>query len=293
MTARKTRRVTALAPWYGSNRTLAPHAAALMAGAKWVGVPFAGGMAEVPHFATATTVMVGDIHTHVMNLAMVVATPKGNKFIRERVAATPYHERVLAEAQTRCLARAAGRQRPDAKNPDYAWALDYFLCAWMGRNGRAGTKGEFSSGMSFRWEAGGGDSATRLRSAAASLEDWLDVMRRCNFVCMDGFAFIGRTLDGEDIGLYVDSPFPGLGDHYEHSFSDADHVRLATDLRRFKYTRVVVRFYDMPVVRKLYPQSQWRWHHIEGGRKSTNESPPEVLLTRNVPKPQKSSKHVH
>lgn len=39
--------ITALAPWFGSNRMLARYVGEELAGCQWVGVPFAGGMAEI------------------------------------------------------------------------------------------------------------------------------------------------------------------------------------------------------------------------------------------------------
>jgi hypothetical protein len=39
----------------------------------------------------------------------------------------------------------------------------------------------------------------------------------------------------------------------------------------------VCRFYDVPLVRELYPADRWEWRHLEG-RKQTNEAAPEVLL---------------
>jgi hypothetical protein len=62
--------VTSIAPWFGSNRTLAENVGKLLRGCSWVGVPFAGGMSELLHI-TAPSVLVSDLHTHVLNLAAV------------------------------------------------------------------------------------------------------------------------------------------------------------------------------------------------------------------------------
>jgi DNA adenine methylase len=40
----------------------------------------------------------------------------------------------------------------------------------------------------------------------------------------------------------------------------------------------VIRYYDHPLVRELYPEREWAWHHPEGGRTQANKAAPEVLL---------------
>lgn len=280
---------TAIAPWFGSNRTLATNVGAALAGCRWVGVPFAGGMSELLHI-TASTVIVGDLHAHVLNLTAAIADEKCCLELNHRLAHLPYHPDVLAAAQERCHAREVaandywfgGSDR--VTRPDVDWACDYFVCAWMSRNGCAGTRNEFTSNFSVRWDAGGGDSATRFRNAAAGLAAWCEVMRRCTFVRMNALAFVAGVIDKAGHAIYCDPPFPEVGDSYKYSFDTDDQRRLAKRLAEFKRCRVVVRFYDHPLIRELYPEPLWKWHRFEG-RKQTNEvAAEEVLLTRNEPK---------
>lgn len=268
---------TALAPWFGSNRLLAHRVGELLAGCEWVGVPFAGGMSELAHI-TARTLLVNDLHRGVINLAVTLADPKlGPKLIRQ-LRRVPVDGDVLAAAQVRCQARmAVGRPHRD-EMPDLAFAGDYFVCAWMGRNGTAGTGREFNSGLSVRWDAGGGDSAVRFRSATESLTEWQAIMRRCTFTILDVFAFLDRCKDAPRHGLYLDPPFPGPGDDYKHKFTETDQRKLAARVAAFERTRVVVRFYDHPLIRELYPEREWTWHHPEGGRTQANKAAPEVLI---------------
>lgn len=277
--------VTALAPWFGSNRNLADQVGALLGGQDWVGVPFAGGMCELLHIKAAT-VLVSDLHAHVLNLASVVADPELNAKLRERLDALPFHPDVLAWAQYRCIKREAaldasanGGEVGDSPR-DLDWAADYFLCSWMGRNGKAGTAGEFNSRLSVRWCAGGGDSAMRFRNATESLAAWQKVMRRCTFVRRDVFDFLDRAPDEDRHALYLDPPFPGPGEEYKYTFGEEQQRMLASHLAAFERTRIVVRFYDHPLVRELYPDSGWAWHVPVGGRKQTNEAAPEVLLVK-------------
>ncbi len=254
---------------------MAPHVGKLLDGCSWVGVPFAGGMSELRHIK-ARTVLVSDLHRHVLNLAEVVADKERCEALVEEVGDKPFHPDVLADAQESCRRVEAGLLTYDP----VLWARDYFICSWMGRNGKAGTDEEFQAGLSVRWEAGGGDSATRYRNAVESLKEWQTVLARCTFVCLDVFEFLAKVKDRAGHGLYLDPPFPGPGDHYKHKFSEDDHRRLAASLGTFDATRVVCRFYDHELIRELYPEPVWAWHRLDG-RKQTNATAPEVLLVRN------------
>lgn len=268
----------ALAPWFGSNRTLAHHVGAHLDGCEWVGVPFAGGMSELAHI-TARTVVVNDLHRHAINLAYVVGQQGGE--LAAYLDSLPFHPDTLARAQDRCQLIEAG----DLVGPEHTfeWAAAYFVCAWMSRNGTAGTEREFDAALSVRWDAGGGDSAKRFRGATESLTEWQEVMRRHTFTCLDVFAFLDKVKDRPAHGLYLDPPFPGPGDAYRHKFTEPHQHQLAARLGSLTQCRVVVRFYDHPLVRHLYPEPFWVWHHLAGGRTQANNAAPEVLLIRNHP----------
>jgi site-specific DNA-adenine methylase len=279
---------TAIAPWFGSNRTLAENVGRALEGCRWVGVPFAGGMSELLHIQ-APSVVVSDLHTHVLNLAAVIAHPGLNPQLRERLDGLPCHPDVLAAAQARCRERE--RCQDDewfgvgltTCEPDLDWAVDYFVCAWLSRNGCAGTKGEFNAGHSVRWDAGGGDSATRFRNATDGLAAWQGVMRFCSFVRLDVFKFLLEVKDEPEHGVYCDPPFPDVGDSYKFRFDEQDQRRLAKKLTGFKRLRVVVRFYDHPLVRALYLEPEWNWSRFEGRKQTNEKAREEVLLTRNGP----------
>lgn len=273
-------RITTLVPWYGSNRSLARHVGAQLAGRAWVGVPFAGGMSEIRHI-TARTLVVSDLHRHVINLAQVAADADLNVALRKRLADLPFHPDVLAAAQLTCSQREAGTYT--GCDCPLWWACDYFVCAWMGRNGTAGTAGEFAGGLSVRWDAGGGDSATRFRAATEALSAWQETMRRCNFLVRDVFDFLADVHDSEECGVYCDPPFPGPGDRYRHTFTEQHQRDLAAKLAAFSKARVVCRFYDHPLIRELYPEPKWRWLPLAGGRTQHNGAPPEVLVLNGEP----------
>lgn len=276
------RATTTLVPYFGSNRSLAHRVGELLKDCSWVCVPFAGGCSELRHI-TARTILVGDLHRHVINLANVLKDDRRGPILIRRLRRLAFHEDTLRDAQRHCRAIEAG------EDPclTMAWAESYFVCAWMGRNGTAGTCGEFRSGLSVRYDAGGGDSAGRYRSAVESLRDWRKIVPRCTFVVRDCFELLDTVKDVDGHGVYADAPFPDAGAGYRHNpgppGSDAErafHVKLAERLSGFAHCRVVARFYDHELVRELYPPARWTWHTLTGGKTQTNASAPEVLLTR-------------
>jgi len=270
-------KITALAPWYGSNRILAKYAGRLLQCCKWVGLPFAGGMCELAHM-NARTMLVSDLHRHVINLAMVVADQKKKAELIDHLNNRLFHSDVLDRAQKRCLAR---ERMPDVglQIESTQWAVDYFVCCWMARNGTAGTTDEFKAGLSVRWDAGGGDSVVRFRNAAASLEAWHKIAQRCTFVCIDVFDFLDKVKDKPEHGLYLDAPWPTDGDHYKHTFTEAQQRRLADRLDQFQHCRLVIRYGDHPLILELYHEDKWKWNRLTG-RTVLNKPKQEVLITR-------------
>lgn len=266
-------KVTAMAPWYGSNRMLGEHVGRALAGCQWVGLPFAGGMAEVPHIK-ARTLVINDKHRDIINLAQCVAVEEGCAWLVREAGKLLFHPDTLTTAQLEC-------KKPwGAETFDAGRALWYFVCVWMGRSGKAGTNGELNGGLALRWNAGGGDSAVRFRNATEALAEWHRILSRATFSTLDVFDFLDQCHDVEGHGIYCDPPFPGPGDKYTHKFSEACHRKLVARLAAFQKTRIVCRFYDAPLVRELYLTPGWGWQRLVG-RKMTNDEAPEVLLTRN------------
>lgn len=275
-------KISALVPWKGSNRMLGAHVGKALAGCTWIGVPFAGSMAEVAHMK-ARTIVVNDIHRHVMNLARVVSVKEYRAQMVEFLQAEPFHPDVLDEAQRYCLNMETipAHLTVLGGGVSIPWALNYFIASWMNRSSLAGTKNEFKGQLPIRWTSSGGDSNTRYRSAVESLEAWGAVMRRCNFSTLDALEFLGKCKDEKGVGIYTDPPFPGPGDDYKHTIDEPYQRRLAGRLSEFRTAKVVCRFYDHPLIRELYHEPHWTWNFLEGGKtqanKETNDAP-EVLL---------------
>jgi DNA adenine methylase len=260
----------------GEAQRLAAEVGKLLDGCTWVGVPFAGGMCELAYIY-ARTLMVNDLHSHVINLAQIMASPLTGPALYRRVRRIPFHPVSLAVAQDCC--KLMDRCPQDVLDVDdrINWAIDYFVASWQRRHEDGGTEREFEVGMSKRWNANGGDSAKHYWSAVESMNAWRRVLRRANFTVMDFRAFLAKCQDVEGHGLYCDPPFPGPGEKYRHTMSTSDHRELATIMAAYTRTRVVMRFYDVPLVRELYPEPAWTWRHLVG-RKQTNDKAPEVLI---------------
>lgn len=292
----------AIAGWFGANRMLAPTVGRQLGPVEWCGVPFCGGCSELPYIR-ARSGIASDKHRHLVNMSKVVRDGDLRADLIRRLEATLFHPDELREAQDRCLKReadadgassAAAHQGTlwapaatpavavpadrQSAGPDVDWAYDYFIVCWMGRGGQAGTPGEFRQGISVRWDAGGGDSCTRFRSATASLEAWGKVMQPWTFQVSDAFDFLAACKDRKGHGLYIDSPWPVAGEGYRHRFSEDDQGRLADVLAHYEETRVVVRFGDHPLIRRLYPEgSRWTWVR-QTSRDQANQELAEVLI---------------
>lgn len=271
--------ISTLAPWFGGNRMIGPHVGELLNGCSWVGVPFAGGMAELPHIK-ARTIVVSDLHRNVINLARVARDTDLRGQLMRRLRRTLFHPDELSESQAYCKSIQPG----DA--PDLDCAFHYFVCCWLGRSGKAGIDDEFNGRPSVRWKADGGDSMVRFQSAIRGLGTFSRTARRCTFETMDAFDFLERCEDLNGHAVYCDPPFPGPGERYlfncgkTPSEQRAWHQKLADSVGLFQKCRAVMRFYDHEMVRDLYPESRWLWHRLKG-RTQANKAAAEVLLVNN------------
>jgi len=273
--------VTALLPYYGGNRTLAPHVGAHLAGRSFVAIPFAGGLSEV-RCITARTLLVGDLHKHVIALASVVAHPQMGPRLIRRLRRWVCHESAMEAAQERCI----GYERNGPPDDLVQWAEDYFAASWLARSGLAGTEKEFAASFAVRYDAGGGDPAKRFHSAIDGLRDLRRTLRRCTFVVRDAFDLLDELKDEPETGVYVDAPWPKDGDKYRHRFTDAQQKQLAQALARFQRARVVIRYGDHPLIRELYAAKRWHWLHLDGRTANRREkgSKAEVLILNGEPK---------
>jgi DNA adenine methylase len=222
-----------------------------------------------------------DLHGDLTNLARVVQDETLALKLFERLNRTLMCETLHREAAQRYHDRGYG-SCDDTPNLDYAY--DYFLCAWLGRNGVAGTQ-SYNQGFCARFTANGGHAAKRWQSAIASIPDWHYRLMNVNILRRNVFDVIDRIEDKTGTVIYADPPYLVKGCKYVYDFVDGDHKRLADALHRFRKTRVVVSYYDHPKLNTLYPR--WRQHKInvskaiahQGSRGKNDTRAVEVLLS--------------
>lgn len=266
-------KTTAPLPWFGTDGQVSKELGSLLDGVAHVTIPFAGGLAILPHL-TARGIVANDTHEEAINFY--------------RVASGFYKERLQCKLLERCLKTlshpaemklARSILRESENRVDQAWAF-WCLC-WVGRKGKGGTKGQLTenSKPSIRWTAGGGNNASRLAAAASDLVEWTEQFRRCEFECNDFAVTLKKVADNPNCGIYCDPPWHGSEDQYLHPFTPADHTRLRDALLRFEHTRIVVRYGDCDEVRELYADG-CEFRSVES-RNQANGSVSEVWVIRN------------
>jgi DNA adenine methylase len=276
------RKTSALAPWMGSDRMVNAGYAEELDHCRLVGIPFGGGMGVV-NGLSASTIHVNEKHSHIVNLAQVIA----DSMLREQVLSilkwTPFSELELRRCQKIC--RHFSKRAPSLEGDRVAWAHAYFVSVWMARNGTAGTKNELSAGLSVRWDAGGGDSAVRFQSAIRMLDDFGESMRRCCIRHGCFREFLPKIKDKPEHGIYADPPWDGPGKGYLHKFTEDDFRDLECMLVQYKQATVVVRINDTPLIRELFSGAWWTWVCLKSRDQHNNADKREVMLLRNHKNP--------
>lgn len=280
------KKVTTLLPVFGGNRMNAERPGELLGKCDWIGIPFAGGMPEIPYMQ-ARSIVVNDLHRHIVNCAR--ACRDYSSGMVEYLEQTIFHPDSLSSAQEYCkkikLAQFVTdediRSELDGLNGcHFGAAVNYFVSQWMGRSGNGSTVKEFGGNVSTRWNANGGDSNTRFRSATNAIHDFAREFRRCCFTCLDFRKFLENVPDDTGTGLYCDAPWPDAGEQYQHPFTEQDHAQLNYAMERFLNARIVMRFGEHPMIRSLYAEKYgWRWIPATG-RTQGNSKQTEWFITR-------------
>lgn len=267
--------VSILVPVFGSDRMVNDQISEAMGPRSWIGIPCAGGMGVLRKLQ-ARSLLVGDKHHFIINLAKVVQSKRLREELVERLEISPFHPNVLQEAQHYCSSI-----RPElAENSPVSSAFHYFVACWMGRSGISATDDEFTGNLSVRWTSSGGDSNTRYRSAIRGLSEFVDVFQLCNFIVQDVFEFLAHVKDQFDHGLYVDPPWPGDGDSYVHKFTATQQDQLAEALHRFEKTRVVLRFGVHPDTLRRYSDAHWERIPVTSRTQGNNDKAEMLLINR-------------
>lgn len=272
-------KIKALAPWFGAKRNLAPRIVELLGPHSVYWEPFCGSMAVLLAKPSCVMETVSDLHGDLINLAHVVQQEELALQLFTKLTRTLMHESLFNEASERYHSRGYDH-RGEA---DIEAAYDYCLCAWLGRNGVAGTS-SYNQGFCVRYTANGGHAAKRFKSVAQSIPGWFRRLQNVTILCRDAFELLPRIEDREGTSLYIDPPYLTKGAKYVFDFQEQDHTHLAELLHRFKKARVVLSYYYHPKLRELYPD--WWREEIQvskamahqGRRGENNVKAIEVLL---------------
>lgn len=280
MTTTTDMKITALAPWFGSKRTLAPRIVEQLGPHRCYWEPFCGSMAVLLAKAEVSQETVSDLHHDLINMARCIKHPEHGPWLYRALRRSFVSEKEFRE----CSKHVKVPQSPldgDALDPQRAYW--FFYCSWLGRNGVIGTK-EWNNNFCVRYTSNGGIQGVRFAAAVESIPQWRKRMREVTILEKDGFMLLEKIEDQPATAIYCDPPYLQKGAQYLHDFEPEEHGKLAELLQRFHKARVVVSYYDDPRLDELYPG--WtkidcalsKSLSVQGKRGSTNKQAPEVLL---------------
>lgn len=288
-----TAKLTAIAPWFGGKRTMAPIIVKQLGEHRAYYEPFCGSCAVLfakPHSAIET---VCDLHGDLVNFARVLASDQWRE-LYEAVDRLLMCQEWLDDFREHAATDFVGTEL------DVDRAARYMALAWMTRNGTAGAE-RTNQQLCVRWTQNGGGPGIRWRAAVDSVPGWHDRLKGVVILRRDAFEVIPRIDDQAKTAIYVDPPYIrstrssvhsgrylyDFDDRPDHLFGvQDDHARLAEQLQRFENARVVVSYYDHPRLDELYPAPKWtkidcarhKNLHVQNRRGMGYCEAPEVLL---------------
>lgn len=252
--------------YFGSDSEVAADLAAMLDHCKHVTITFVGGASILPHLR-ARAILCNDLHDMAINFYRIMSGRSGDSRRQMLIDAC---QSTLSHPDEMRLAR----ERLDSENLVHAaWA--FWAFCWIGRKGRGGTKHQ--GGMpSVRRTASGGTNASRIKAAAADLDEWAKQFERCEWESVCFRELLPKVADRPDCGIYCDPPWVGAGRNYLHGFRLNDHLDLFELLARFQQATVVVRYGDDPLIRKIYAP----WKIIDASsRDQCNKIKGEIWIT--------------
>lgn len=279
--------VTAFLPWFGAKRMQAQSIVPHLGEHQSYWDIFCGSLALLWAKPQSRSEVVNDLHGGLINLLRLVQDEGTAIRLYARLERTLFCKPIYLES-TQWLATYAVEREELVRagaSPCPEWAYHYFVASWMGRNGLSGTEAEYRSGFAIRYTTPGGDPAVRFRAAVSNIPRWYERLKRTTVLQEDGIALAEKIGDQSGTSVYVDPPYLKEGWQYRHGFSAKQHEHLATVLRRFRSARVVVSYYEDPLLEHLYLRHGWRLVRQKVDRKmggGDRGKAPEVLLLNPV-----------
>lgn len=260
--------VSSLVQWFGGNRMHAEKVGQLMGKQDLIGIPFAGGLSELP-FLQSRQILVNDKHSHLYDLYQQIMKNDGP--MQNMLKMYPYHPQSLADAKSKLTS-----------DSPFERSLSYFAINWLTRCS-GGMEKEGEGSLAMRFTASGGSSIARWNSAVDGIPKWAALLRtKCECTCLDWREFRDKWNDRKGHGLYLDPPWIGAGDDYLHKFTLQDHRELSDWARSLNNTRVVVRHADCSEYQCNYDKDAgWDWTYVDAKNQAGN-STGEVLIRNRV-----------
>ncbi len=265
MTTIEKPRISALAPWFGGKRTLAPAIVEELGPHTAYWEPFCGSCAVLFAKPPLAFEQINDLHGDLINLAMVLASDRWQDLCSLALRTLPAESLYLT---CRDRLRSEKDRLPPASpehvgqaDVDRAWA--YLVVSWQGLNGTAGTN-TYNQHWSVRWSSAGGRWG--WSRVPETIPWWHQRLRHVTILHRDAFGVLDKIRDAAGVAIYIDPPYVAKSDRYLHDFEPADHERLARSLSRFREARIVVSYYDHPEIRRFY--EGWTIRPVVGAKKA-------------------------
>jgi hypothetical protein len=149
-----------------------------------------------------------------------------------------------------------------------AWAYWLMVRDWLGINGVSGTT-RTNHHPALRLTPNGGGGASRWAAVVGSIPAWVERVRAIQIVRRDVFELLPDVDDDKGVFVYLDPPYVlgsrgSVRTRYAHDVprgADAErawHTRLRDQAARFKSARVMLSYYEHPMLRELYtPADGW------------------------------------
>jgi DNA adenine methylase len=255
-------KLTALLPYFGGKRTMAPSIVEQLGPHSYYFEGCAGSMAVLFAKEPSEHEVCCDLHGGMTNLAWVIQDSLLSQDLFASLSRVLYSDELYANSK-HWLGEFEKRSQP--QTPHLEWAYHYFLASWMGRNGVAGTA-KVNYQIATRWTKGGGSGPLRFKNAVESIPAWCDRLRYVHVLRRDLFLVLPKIEDDRGVSIYADPPYldetVASNSRYLHRFPSLEeerkdptkkgHIALAKELRRFRKARVVVSYYHAPQLQELY-----------------------------------------
>lgn len=192
--------------------------------------------------------------------------------------------RVMADPETRRLLIRRIRWQPPSRSIFAALRRDYLAGAMSFKNVESKVNRAFNTFYLHMFSFGG---KTRSGGLSVSVRDRFDIKEVGRYrnslrrLARIGEFFRSTVIEHQHYSetisfygskdncvLFVDPPYVGTENYYSVPFCQADHVFLAHQLAGAAAS-VVVTYYDMPMIRDLYPASAWEWTGIQATKNSS------------------------